>query len=615
MDGTSVNNRTSVGSTLNRARETALVGGRVPAYPFLMPPEADGEIGRLGTYRILRLLGEGGMGLVFEAEDTSLRRPAAVKVMKQPPGLNGVEVRARFLREARAMAALKHDHLLTIYQVVEEGFTVYMAMELLRGETLEAQIRRQEPFPPAEICRIGREIAVGLAAIHEHGMIHRDIKPGNLWLEEPGRRVKILDFGLAREVNDSANLTQEGMVVGTPAYLSPEQARGLPADPLSDLFSLGCVMYRMCTGQLPFPAESTMGQLISVTFDQPIQVRRINPAIPEPLAALIHRLLAKDPFDRPKSAAALADAIRAIEQAATKPKKVARAVSGSPPSATIKPPIARPKPHASAAIKPPVTRPKLQPLPAPEQEPDNRQEEFEKLTRATRVGKSRRAGRKSARLRRLWITRSIIAVGVIVLVVAAYSAIRAIRKHSPPAVDPTSTVSTAPALPLVPTKPTPAAALPPPKKPEPETGFLTDLKMVDAVGWPFHPPKRGPGPTPMDFSRVVVNGKVSPHGLFMHAAFANEPPAKVSYNLGKQYRKFATRVSINDTAPWSQSPMTFTIRGDGRLLWSSQPVQSLNDEQSWSGSVEGVEVLTLSVTIPGAHGGAHGVWIEPELTK
>src|SRR5205823_3629380 len=158
----------------------------------------------------------------------------------------------RFLREARLMASIKHDHLVTVFQVNEEPGIIYLAMELLEGETLEAWSARTGPAGAADIVRLGRQIALGLAVIHRQGLVHRDIKPSNLWLEKPCRRVKILDLGLARLVNDDARITQPGTIVGTPAFMSPEQAGGRKVDVRSDLFSLGGVLYMLATARLPF---------------------------------------------------------------------------------------------------------------------------------------------------------------------------------------------------------------------------------------------------------------------------------------------------------------------------------------------------------------------------
>jgi serine/threonine protein kinase/Leucine-rich repeat (LRR) protein len=276
---------------------------------FLAPPQADDEIGRLDGYRILKKLGEGGMGMVLEAEDIRLKRRVAMKVMKPEVAANEAH-RVRFLREAQAAAAVEHDHICPIYQVGEDNGVPFIAMPFLKGEPLDARLRRERPLPVTEVIRIGCEIAEGLAAAHAHGLIHRDIKPGNIWLEADTGRVKILDFGLARSTNDNVQLTQSGAIVGTPAYMAPEQARAQAVDHRADIFSLGCVMYEMATGRRPFIGENTMAMLTSLAVDTPAAVATLNPAIPAELAALIEQLLSKKPDRRPASATAVVDSLR-----------------------------------------------------------------------------------------------------------------------------------------------------------------------------------------------------------------------------------------------------------------------------------------------------------------
>ncbi|HVK10632.1 MAG TPA: serine/threonine-protein kinase, partial [Gemmataceae bacterium] len=232
----------------------------VADFAFLSPPLGPGELGRLGGYRVLELLGAGGMGLVFRAEDPTLRRPVALKVMR-PELLDRPHAAERFLREARAAAAVKHDHIVTIYQVGQDRGVPFLALEFLAGEPLDARAKRESRLPPAEVRRIGHEAALGLAAAHAAGLIHRDIKPANVWLEAPRGRVKILDFGLARATGQDVHLTGSGTVMGTPAYMSPEQANGQPVDARTDLFSLGAMLYRLATGRLPFPGDSAMAIL------------------------------------------------------------------------------------------------------------------------------------------------------------------------------------------------------------------------------------------------------------------------------------------------------------------------------------------------------------------
>ena len=272
---------------------------------LLAPPEGPEELGRLGSYKILRVLGVGGMGVVFEAEDALLRRRVALKVL-QPMLAANSSARKRFLREARATAAVAHDHIVTIFQVGEDRNLPFLAMQFLEGETLEACRQREGSLPVAEIVRIGEELAQGLAAAHSQGLLHRDVKPANIWLEADRGRAKILDFGLAWVADGEGPLTAHGTVVGTPAYMSPEQARGEPADVRSDLFSLGSVLYVLCTGRLPFVAASAFGTMEKVRTETPCPIRDINPAIPEWLDAVVTKLLGKNPDERFQSAGEVA---------------------------------------------------------------------------------------------------------------------------------------------------------------------------------------------------------------------------------------------------------------------------------------------------------------------
>jgi WD40 repeat protein len=283
-------------------------------YDFLAPAELPGELGRLGPYRIVGVLGIGGMGVVFRAEDPHLRRLVAVKVLL--PGRAGSPAaRERFLREAQAAAAVEHDHIIHINQVGEDRGVLFVAMPLLQGESLETRLNREGPLPLSEGLRIGREIAEGLAAAHERGLIHRDIKPANIWLEGARARVKILDFGLARPTSEDGRLTHSGVIVGTPAYMAPEQARGEVVDARADLFSLGCVLYRMAAGRPPFQGSSALHILSALALQEPEPLRQLNSAVTPRLEALVRQLLAKGAKDRPASAREVIAAIGSLERA------------------------------------------------------------------------------------------------------------------------------------------------------------------------------------------------------------------------------------------------------------------------------------------------------------
>jgi urea transport system substrate-binding protein len=309
----------------------------VRAFPFLSPPQEAGEVGWLAHYRITGVLGEGGMGFVFDAFDTHLHRRVGLKVLK-PDLASNLSFRERFLQEARVAAALPDEYIVTIYQVGLENDVPFLAMKFLYGESLEQCLQREERLPPHEVMRIGREVALGLSAAHERGLIHRDIKPANLWLEtpppEPGGssatrlsceyhyRMKILDFGLARPIHDTRRLTATGLIVGTPQYLAPEQARGQPLDHRCDLFSLGIVLYRMATGILPFEGSDTLAQLTALAVADPRPIEELAPDLPEGLRRLINQLLARDPAKRPQTARVVAEALRALEKGETLPEVV-----------------------------------------------------------------------------------------------------------------------------------------------------------------------------------------------------------------------------------------------------------------------------------------------------
>ncbi len=222
---------------------------------FLQPPTDQAYLGRLAHFDVMRILGRGGMGIVLEAFDSRLQRNVALKVLD--PELAGDEIsRQRFCREARAAASISHENVVAVHQVEKSGpdGLPYLVMQLVAGESLEQRLAREKHLPLREIVRIGMQAAQGLAAAHAQGLIHRDIKPGNILLEPPQDRVKLTDFGLARAAED-VKLTTTGFVSGTPLYMAPEQAMGEEPDPRSDLFSLGAILYEMCARSTAFRGE------------------------------------------------------------------------------------------------------------------------------------------------------------------------------------------------------------------------------------------------------------------------------------------------------------------------------------------------------------------------
>ncbi|MEQ8787753.1 MAG: protein kinase [Pirellulaceae bacterium] len=266
----------------------------------LAPTDDPRMLGRLGGYEIAGVVGSGGMGVVLKAFDAALDRYVAIKTLSPMLSASGA-ARQRFSREARAAAAVVHDNVSEIYGVDEANGLPYLVMPYVRGMSLQQRLDRHGALSAAEVLRIARQTAAGLAAAHAQGIVHRDIKPANILLSEGVERVQITDFGLARAADD-ASLTRTGSIAGTPQYMSPEQARGEKVDCQSDLFSLGSVMYAMCTGRSPFRAETSYGVLRRIIDETPTPIREINPEIPEWLCAIVARLMAKRPEERYTSA-------------------------------------------------------------------------------------------------------------------------------------------------------------------------------------------------------------------------------------------------------------------------------------------------------------------------
>jgi uncharacterized protein (TIGR03067 family) len=289
---------------------------------FLSPSENPEQLGRLGRYEILQMIGRGGMGVVLKALDPSLQRIVAIKVLAPHLATNHT-ARRRFKREAQAAAAVSHDHVVTIHEVDEANGFPYLVMQYIPGMSLQDCIDKSGPLALKEILRIGLQTASGLAAAHSQGLIHRDIKPANILLENGVQRVRITDFGLARAIDDAADLTGTGVVTGTPQYMAPEQARGEVVDYRADLFSLGSVLYTMCTGRAPFRATTPLAVLRQVSDDTPRPIQEINPAIPDWLVAVITKLHAKNPAHRYQSAKEVAEVLGQhladIQQAAWTP--------------------------------------------------------------------------------------------------------------------------------------------------------------------------------------------------------------------------------------------------------------------------------------------------------
>ena len=253
---------------------------------------------RLGRFEITREIGKGAMGQVFLARDPKIDRPVAIKTIVLPPGTSTEEAHEtsqRFLREAQAAGRLLHPNIITIFDVGEEGGVSFIAMEFIEGETLEPHTRPGGLLPLRRVHELIGQAAAALDYAHEHGIIHRDIKPANLMVLKNGT-LKVTDFGLAK--SPQANLTQAGVLLGTPSYMSPEQIQGRDLDGRSDLFSLGVVLYELVTGVRPFEGESISTIIYKVLYEEPRPPAALNPALPGGINAVLEKALAKDPQDR-----------------------------------------------------------------------------------------------------------------------------------------------------------------------------------------------------------------------------------------------------------------------------------------------------------------------------
>jgi serine/threonine protein kinase len=309
-------------NTMHDGKQTLVVAS--PLVPRKSASSLDIELGlkQVGPYHIGKVLGFGAMATVYQAEDSQLNRHVALKVLNKK-WLHDPVAKERFLREAKLASLIKSKHVVLIHAVGEDKGVPYLAMELLEGFPLDRILNEKINLTVTQILRLGREIARGLAAAHEKGLVHRDIKPANIWLEtvtdERGGdkklyRVKLLDFGMARLQEQSQGLTRHGMVVGTPFYMSPEQASSGKVDGRSDLFSLGVVLYQLCTGSLPFQGETAVSVMSALITQAHLPVQDLNPDIPKKLSRLIDRLLAKIPLERPASALITAKLLENLER-------------------------------------------------------------------------------------------------------------------------------------------------------------------------------------------------------------------------------------------------------------------------------------------------------------
>lgn len=291
-----------------------------PDLSFLQPPRGPGDLGRLGPYRVLAVLGQGGLGLMLRGQDVTSKREVVLKAM-YPDLAKDAKIRQHFLTEARTAATLDHPRLAHVLHVDEANGIPYLVMPPLKGEPLRRRLGSR-PLPMVEVVLLGKAIAEALEAIHVRGLAHRDLKPTNVWLQQPGQQVLLLDYGLARSLEGSPEHSRDSRLIGVAAYLAPEQVRDPEkADRRADFFALGCLLYEMVTGRRAFPGETVMDVLLAIRAETPPDPLKANPEVPKELGWLIKSLLQKDPSRRPETARQILNKLADIERILALPKR------------------------------------------------------------------------------------------------------------------------------------------------------------------------------------------------------------------------------------------------------------------------------------------------------
>ena len=290
-------------------------GQGVGQTPWGDPPRTrqtgDALVGKLiagGKYQIVRTLGSGGMGAVYQALQPAMNRMVALKLIRAEM-VTKPDAVARFHKEMMVTARVEHPNTIRVYDFGDDDGQLYLAMEFLAGASLRQVIESTGPLDVARLVRIGKQVANALGAIHAQGVVHRDLKPDNVMLLDSfGERdfVKVLDFGIAKVLDEQVRLTATGKPIGTPTYMAPEQAMGKDVDPRTDLYALGVMLYHMASGRVPFHAALTGTMLLAHVHETPTPIQTVAPNLPPALAALIMQLLEKDPAARPASAAEVA---------------------------------------------------------------------------------------------------------------------------------------------------------------------------------------------------------------------------------------------------------------------------------------------------------------------
>jgi serine/threonine protein kinase len=570
-----------MGPTLARTEGGEAEDDADTSLDFLQPSTRPDSLGRIGHYEVLQVLGKGGFGIVFRAFDDVLKRVVALKVLA--PAIAATSpARKRFLREARSSAQVRHENVVQVY-AVEERPLPYLVMEFVPGETLQQRLDRTGPLEVLEIVQIGRQIAEGLAAAHATGLIHRDIKPGNVLLEQGTQKVKITDFGLARAADD-ASLTQSGVLAGTPMYMAPEQAQGEKLDHRADLFSLGSVLYVMASGRPPFRASNTYAVLKRVVEDTPRPIQEVIPEVPQWLCDIIAKLHAKKPADRLQSAGEVADLLGSCQA------EIQRSGPAAPHSVLSAIAVARKA--TSPADSQETIMAESTPFPVGSI-PHQAQQRMDPGASITTGLPSPGVGSSLERhpAGRTWKFKTFLWLAVLPALLLLLGTIAFIATRNSGS-DPRS-----------PSNPSEVERV----------RYLSDMQEFDVKAGEARFAKNGNlGYFAAGSDRIRVNGGGSPKGLSMHGMPRDSAVAK--YTLGKAATTFIASVAVNDSAlPAPATPLTFLVVGDGRPLWSSTPIDKAGLVEKCEVDIRGVEILELRVDCPGDYTNAQAVWLEPRV--
>jgi serine/threonine-protein kinase len=522
----------------------------------------------LGPYRILEQLGEGGMGQVFKARHISMDRVVAVKVIPKNRVSEALAM-GRFQQEVRAVAKLSHPNIVTAFEVNQIGDRHFLALEFVDGIDLARLVQQSGPLPIPKACEYIRQAAVGLQHAHEKGLVHRDIKPGNLMIARPSPNeppvIKILDFGLARfesESGQAGRLTQLGHIVGTVDYIAPEQAKNpRTADIRADIYGLGCSLFYLLTGNPPFPGVDAAERIAARMRGDAPSVRTGRPEVSLALEQALAKMMARNPAERYQTPGEVA---KSLEPHTDVPRSLGSGdvllTHGIRPRTPV-PPQDSPRSafvFAQAALETPTRR---------------------------KVKVS------------VWMT---LASAVVVLATLLGVILLVNKKVVDTQVDKKSQPSSGKKS-LSPGDNSDASA----------KIYLSQLNGFDWTGYQG----LGKGSVTADNRdlKIAVNGAKYPLGLGMHPYSNNS--AQVKFLLrGLKARSFKASVALNDTVETGESPLTFVALGDGKPLWTSNAVQKRHITQECSINVSRIDVLELRVYCPGPLGGAHGVWIDPFLT-